>query len=250
MGWMHDTLEVMQADPVARSEKYDKLTFGLTYAFAERFLLAFSHDEVVHLKRSMLGKMPGSALDKFASLRLLYGYMWTQPGKKLLFMGGEIAAWKEWDAEGVLDWALLDAPMHRGVHDWVSALNRVYGAERSLHVQDWSGHGFEWIDVHDAQRTTLAWLRWSPEWTDFVVVVCNFTPVAWEGYRLAVPFPGRYEIVLDSDASAFGGSGTLGDVVFDTIAETHLGRDQYIEFTLPPLSALIFRRGDERPRGG
>ncbi|MDX1495464.1 MAG: 1,4-alpha-glucan branching protein GlgB, partial [Longimicrobiales bacterium] len=190
MGWMHDTLEVMQSDPLFRSGLYDNLTFGITYAFAERFLLAFSHDEVVHLKGSMLRKMPGSTLDRFANLRLLYGYMWTHPGKKLLFMGSELATWSEWDDQGVLDWALAEEPMHAGVQAWVSALNQLYASEPALHATDFTGDGFEWIDCHDRDRTTIAYLRWAPEWEDFVVVVCNFTPVAWDGYRIAVPYPG------------------------------------------------------------
>ena len=242
MGWMHDTLEVMQADPLFRKGMYDKLTFGLTYAFAERFLLAFSHDEVVHLKRSLLGKMPGETLDKFANLRLLYGYMWTQPGKKLLFMGSELGTWHEWDEEGSLDWALLDEPMHRGLHDWVARLNRAYCNESALHEEDWSGEGFEWIDCHDKDRTTLAWIRWAEGWKDPVIVLCNFTPVAWEEYRLAVPFPGRYEVVLDSDAAEFGGSGSLGQETLEAVEEPHLGRDQYLELTLPALSMIAFRQ--------
>ena len=242
MGWMHDTLEVMSADPLLRKGMYDKLTFGITYAFAERFLLPFSHDEVVHLKGSMLAKMPGGTLDKFANLRLLYAYMWMQPGKKLLFMGAELATWREWDAEGDLDWALLEAPMHQGVHRWVRTLNEVYCSEAALHEQDWSGHGFEWIDCHDPARTTLVWLRWSRDWNDFLVVVCNFTPVAWDGYRLATPFPGTYEVILDSGAQEFGGAGILGASSFETIDEAHLGRDQHIELTLPPLTALVLKK--------
>ncbi len=242
MGWMHDTLEFFQADPLFRKGVYDRLTFGITYAFAERFLLPFSHDEVVHLKGSMLRKMPGGTLDRFANLRLLYGYQWMQPGKKLLFMGAELATWHEWDAEGELDWALLDASMHRGVHDWLAALNRAYAALPALHERDWSGHGFEWIDCHDRDRTTLAWLRWSAEWEDHVVVVANFTPMAWDGYRLAVPFPGTYEVLLDSDSEAFGGSGSLGRERFETVAEGHLGRDQHVVLDLPPLTLIALRR--------
>ncbi len=239
MGWMHDTLEAMQTDPLFRKGVYDRLTFGITYAWAERFLLPFSHDEVVHLKGSMLRKMPGEALDRFANLRLLYGYQWAQPGKKLLFMGGELATWDEWDAEGELDWPLLEAPLHRGVHDWVRALNRAYARYPALHEQDWSSHGFEWLDCHDAERTTLAWLRWSYDWEDHLAVVCNMTPVAWEGYRLALPFPGRYEVVLDSTSDEFAGAGTLEERVYETVEEPCLGRDQYVELTLPALSMLV-----------
>jgi 1,4-alpha-glucan branching enzyme len=241
MGWMHDTLEVMQADPLFRGGLYQKLTFGITYVFTERFQLAFSHDEVVHLKGSMLRKMPGSVLDKFANLRLLYAYMWTYPGKKLLFMGSEFGAWHEWDDEGELDWALLNEPMHAGLRAWIAALNAAYAEEPALHEMDTSREGFEWIDCHDQARTTLAYLRWSRDWKDHVVVVCNFTPVAWEGYRLAVPFGGRYEVRLDSGAAGFGGAGALASEFFDTVAEPHLGRDQYIELTLPPLTGLVLK---------
>ena len=242
MGWMHDTLEIMQSDPLYRSGLYSNLTFGLTYAFAERFLLAFSHDEVVHLKGSMLRKMPGSTLDRFANLRLLYGYMWTHPGKKLVFMGSELATWNEWDDQGVLDWALAEEPMHAGVSRWVRALNDLYTQEAALHATDFTRNGFEWIDCHDEDRTPIAYLRWSPDWEDFVVVVCNFTPMAWEGYRLAVPYPGEDEVVLDSGAERFGGGGTLEAGSFTTTDEAHLGRDQYVELTLPPLCAIILRQ--------
>ena len=242
MGWMHDTLEFMQSDPLFRKGMFDRLTFGIIYAFAERFLLPFSHDEVVHLKRSMLSKMPGEPLDQLANLRLLYGYMWTQPGKKLLFMGGELGVWNEWEDEGQLDWPLLEEPMHAGLHEWVGALNAAYVREPALHEMDWSGDGFEWIDVNDRDRTTLAWLRWSRDWKECVVVVCNFTPVTWDGYRLAVPFPGRWEVLLDSGAARWGGAGALGATAFDSIQGEHMGRPQYVEFALPPLTALVLKR--------
>ncbi len=200
----------------------------------------------------MLSKMPGSTLDRFANLRLLYGYMWTMPGKKLLFMGGELAVWGEWDEQGELDWALADEPMHAGVSAWVGALNAAYAREPALHDLDWSAEGFEWIDCHDRDRTTLAYLRWSRGWDDFVVVVCNFAAVPWPGYRIAVPFPGRYRILLSSEATAFGGAGSL-DVSAElaTVAGEHLGRDQHVEVDLPPLSALMLKRvGGEGGRAG
>lgn len=242
MGWMNDTLEFMQSEPDARPELYHQLAFGLTYAFAERFLLPLSHDEVVHLKGSMLSKMPGPTLDRFANLRALYGFMWTHPGKKLLFMGSEIAVWNEWDDQGELDWALLDERMHAGIRDWIAALNAFYATEPALHTTDFSGDGFEWIDCHDGARTTIAYLRWATEWKDFVAVVCNFAPEAWEGYRLALPFPGRYEVVLDSSAEAFGGAAALQSRAFDAVEEPHLGRDQHVELTLPPLTTLVLKR--------
>ena len=241
MGWMNDTLEVMEADPLFRGGLYRNLTFGITYAFSERFLLSFSHDEVVHLKQSMLRKMPGSELDQFANLRLLYGYMWTHPGKKLLFMGSEFGVWYEWDEEGELDWPLLEAPMHQGMHRWVRDLNRLYAAEPALYQTDGDGRGFEWIDCHDTDRTTLSFLRWSHEWQEYVVVVSNFTPMAWVDFRLAVPFAGDYSILLDSDAVEYGGSGTLDGAEFSTIEGEAHGRTQYLQFRLPPLSTLVFR---------
>jgi len=239
MGWMHDTLEVMQADPLLRKGMFDKLTFGITYAFSERFLLAFSHDEVVHLKKSMLRKMPGSVLDKFAGLRLLYGYMWTQPGKKLLFMGAELGAWNEWDEEGELDWALADEPMHAGMLRWVTALNAFYTTTSALHETDSDGRGFEWIDCHDKDRTTLTYLRWSREWQNHVVVAANFTPIAWEGYRIPVPFAGSYEVALNSDDAEFGGAGVLEARSFATVDGELFGRGQWVELTVPPLAVVV-----------
>lgn len=245
MGWMNDTLEVMQADPVLRKGMYDKLTFGITYAFAERFMLAISHDEVVHLKKSLLRKMPGDVLDKFAGLRLLYGYMWTHPGKKLLFMGAELAVWSEWDVEGELDWALADEPMHAGVSRWVGALNALYAGAPELHETDGDGRGFEWLDCHDRDRTTISYVRWSREWRSHLVVAVNFTPVTWRGYRVAVPFAGRYDVVLCSDDEPFGGAGSLAQRSFDTVDGELFGREQWIELSLPPLSVVVFRQVEE-----
>ncbi len=241
MGWMHDTLEVMQADPLFRKGVYDKLTFGITYAFVERFLLAFSHDEVVHLKKSMLRKMPGETLDKFAGLRLLYGYMWTHPGKKLLFMGSEFAVWNEWDVEGELDWALTEEPMHAGMLRWVRALNALYADRPELHEMDGDGRGFEWIDCHDHERTTITYLRWSPEWNSHVLVTANFTPVTWEGFKVATPAAGSYEVLLCSDDPDFGGGGRLGGAVFETVEGELLGREQWLELDLPPLTVVVLR---------
>ena len=242
MGWMHDTLEVMQADPVARKGMYDQLTFGVTYAFSERFLLPFSHDEVVHLKRSMLRKMPGRRSTSSRACACCYGYMWAQPGKKLLFMGAEMAAWHEWDAEGVLDWPLLETPMHRGVHDWVAAPQPgVSEHGPALHEEDWSGHGFEWIDCHDPERTTLSFLRWASGHRDVVIVAANFGPSARERYRLGVPAPGLYRPILDSDAVEYGGAGTPVPSELEAVAEHHGGRPAYLELTLPPLAVLYFR---------
>ena len=242
MGWMHDTLEVVQADPILRKGMFDKLTFGITYAFVERFLLAFSHDEVVHLKKSMLQKMPGSTLDQFAGLRLLYGYMWTQPGKKLLFMGAELGVWNEWDVEGELDWALVSERMHAGMMKWVAALNALYASAPELHETDGDARGFEWIDCHDRDRSTLTYLRWSKEWESHLVVVVNLTPMTWEGYRVATPYAGKYEVVLCSDDETFGGSGEMEAQSFQTVEGELFGREQWIEFSLPPLSVVVLRQ--------
>ena len=241
MGWMHDTLEVMQADPLLRKGMFDKLTFGIMYAFSERFLLAFSHDEVVHLKRPMVRKMPGRALDQFAGLRLLYGYMWTHPGKKLLFMGAELATWHEWDVEGEIDWALVDEPMHAGMMAWVSALNALYANSPELHETDGDGRGFEWIDCHDKDRVTLTYLRWSKEWKSHLLVVANFTPMAWPGYRIPVPFAGSYEVVACSDDVEYGGAGAVEERSFRTVPGELFGRDQSIELTVPGFSVIAFR---------
>ena len=241
MGWMHDTLEVLGADPLFRGGLYEKLTFSIMYAFSERFQLSLSHDEVVHLKGSLLAKMPGPLEQKLASLRALYGYMWTHPGKKLLFMGGEFAQRREWDFEGELEWDLLDDPLHRGMQSWVKALNRLYIETEALHATDNDGRGFEWIDCHDATRSVLAYLRWGPEWTESVVVVTNFAAAKWKDYRLPVPAPGDYEVVLNSDAEEFGGMGVaLPDTLESHPGEMH-GRGQWVEFDLPALSVVVLR---------
>ncbi|HET9949115.1 MAG TPA: 1,4-alpha-glucan branching protein GlgB [Longimicrobiales bacterium] len=241
MGWMHDTLEIMSADPVHRSYKYDKLTFPLVYAFSERFVLPLSHDEVVHGKGSLLGKMPGSYEQKFANLRLLYAYMWTHPGKKLLFMGGELAQWAEWNVDGELDWALVDFDAHRGVGLLLRDLNRLYRTEPALHAQDHRPEGFEWLHCHDPESTTLSWMRWSPGWQDVVVVAANFTPVHRFDFQLAVPWPGRWRVVLNTDAPVYGGSGVIVPPELEARPEPLHGRGQRLALPLPGLSVLILK---------
>ncbi len=248
MGWMNDTLDVMAADPVYRKYQYDRLTFSILYAFSERFTLPLSHDEVVHGKRSLLSRMPGPDPDKFSNLRLLLAYQWTHPGKKLLFMGGEIAQWTEWSVDGELDWALLDFETHRGVQQLVRDLNRLYRTEESLHAFDFRSEGFEWLDCHDRERTTLAFLRWAPEWRDFVVVVANFTPVHRDAYRLAVPFAGRYRVLLNTDAPVYGGHGAIVPPLLDTRPGQLHGREQYLELPLPGLAVLCLKREPD-PQG-
>jgi 1,4-alpha-glucan branching enzyme len=220
---------------------YDRLTFSILYAFSERFVLPLSHDEVVHGKGSLIGKMPGSSEQRFANLRLLYGYMWTHPGKKLLFMGGEIAQWAEWNVDAQLDWALEAWDLHRGVRLLVKDLNRLYRTEPALHQQDHRPEGFEWLDCADPQSTVISYMRWSPGWQDVVVVVANFTPVTRGSYRLAVPWPGRWRVLLNSDAPVYGGIGVIVPPVLETHAGEHHGRGQYVELALPGLAVVVLR---------
>ncbi len=242
MGWMNDTLEVMHKDALYRRWHYDRLTFSQLYAYSENFLLPLSHDEVVHGKASLLSKMSGLDAEKFANLRLLLGYMFGHPGKKLLFMGGELAQRGEWDHSDQVEWHLLEHGPHSAAQHYVRQLNRVYRGEPALFEVDFSGEGFEWVDCHDAERTTLSFIRWARDWRDFVVVVANFTPLVREGFRLGVPHPGRYRLILNSDAPEFGGYGVLVPPEMESAAGRCHGREQYLEFTLPPLSMLYFKR--------
>lgn len=242
MGWMNDTLKFMETDPLFRAGQYEQVTFSIMYAFTERFVLPLSHDEVVHGKRSLASKMPGSQPAKLANLRALYAYLWSHPGKKLLFMGGEFAQWKEWNVDAGLDWVLLDFPAHKGMQALVRRLNELYRTDPCLHHHDFHPDGFEWLDCHDAERTILSYLRWSAEWNDFVAVAVNFTPTHRDDFRLAVPFPGRYRVVLNTDANAYGGEGHhVPDVLEAVPGELH-GRNQYLELPLPGLSSLFLKR--------
>jgi 1,4-alpha-glucan branching enzyme len=237
LGWMHDSLEYFGADPLFRSGRHDLLTFSLTYAFSERFVLPLSHDEVVHGKRSLLTRMPGDYQERFANLRLLFGWQWLHPGKKLLFMGGELGQWDEWNVGDQLAWALTEYPNHRGIQHWVRDLNRAYASRAALHRGDHRADGFEWIDCDDAARSVSSWIRWGDG--EGVVVVANFTPVDREGFQLPVPFPGRYRIVLDSDAEPYGGQGrSPREDALEARSHHLMGRDQILEFTLPGLTLL------------
>lgn len=245
MGWMNDTLEYFSADPLFRKGLHEKLTFGLTYAFSERFALPLSHDEVVHGKRSLIGRMPGDYEQQFAHLRLLYGWQWLQPGKKLLFMGGEFGQWTEWDVGRGLDWPLLDHPAHRGVQRWVQALNQLYLREPALHALDFRPEGFEWLQVDEREASVASWLRWTPEWEDFVLVVANFTPVDRPEWAVPAPFAGPYRCILDSDREMFGGGGRDPVGRVQTVDEPLHGRAQRLVLDLPGLSVRVFRRENE-----
>ncbi len=241
MGWMHDTLAYMAHEPVHRKYHHGELTFRMVYAFSENFVLPLSHDEVVYGKGSLLGKMPGDEWQKRANLRLLLGYMYTQPGKKLLFMGGEFGQWSEWNHDASLDWHLLAEPAHQMLLRWVRDLNTVYRGEPALHELDADPAGFDWVDCNDAEQSALVYLRRARSRPEVVVVACNFTPVPRRNYRIGVPSAGRWEELLNSDAPLYGGSGqgNLGGVVAAPVP-WH-GRAQSINVTLPPLAMVVFR---------
>jgi 1,4-alpha-glucan branching enzyme len=239
MGWMHDTLDYAAHDPIHRRYHHNELTFSLWYAFTENFVLPLSHDEVVYGKRSLLSKMPGDRWQKFANLRLLYGWMWAHPGKKLLFMGGEFGQWREWGHDGALDWHLVQEPDHAGLQQWVSDLNRLYGEAPALHRHDFDGAGFEWIDANDSDNSVLTFLRHA-EGSPPVLVVCNFTPIARYGYRVGVPIAGAWREALNSDAPAYGGSGVGNLGRASTEPVSWHGRAQSLALTLPPLAAVMF----------
>jgi len=241
MGWMNDTLEYIQKEAVHRKYHHGEITFSLIYAFNENFILPFSHDEVVHGKKSMLEKMPGDFWQKFANLRLLYTYMWTHPGKKLLFMGSEFGQWSEWNSNAQLDWHLTQFDPHHTLRNLVRDLNRLHQEIPALHELDFSGEGFEWIDLHDSEQSILCYLRKGKTPKDIVVVGVNFTPVVRENYRMGVPFSGFYREVLNSDSELYGGSnqGNAGGVQSE--ATPWMGRPHSVKLTLPPLGAVLLR---------
>ena len=241
MGWMHDTLKYMAHDPIHRQYHHGELTFRMIYAFNENFMLSLSHDEVVHGKGSLLAKMPGDAWQKFANLRLLYGYMYAMPGKKLLFMGGEFGQADEWHHDASLQWHLREDPRHSALERWLIALNRTYREEPALHELDCDGRGFEWIDANDTQSSVLSFLRRSHTSGELVAAVGNFTPLPRFHYRVGVPRPGFWREILNSDAEEHGGSGhgNLGGA--HTAAEPFHGRSHSLQLTLPPLGIIFLK---------
>ena len=226
MGWMHDTLKYFQTDPLFRAGNHNALTFGLVYAWSENFILPFSHDEVVHMKGSLLNKMPGTTEQKFATLRALYGYMWAHPGKKLLFMGGEFGQWREWTETESLDWHLIEDSLHGGVQKLVSDLNRLYGPESALWEADGDSSGFEWLDVDNASENIVAFLRRSPDTGRELICVCNFSAVPRHGYRVELLSKGNYDLILNTDSETYGGNNavSINDGTID----------------LPPLTTIWF----------
>ena len=242
MGWMHDMLAYMSEDPIHRKFHHNKLTFRMIYSFNENFVLPLSHDEVVYGKGSLLQKMPGDDWQRFANLRLLFGVMYAQPGKKLLFMGGEFGQWNEWYHETSLDWNLLEHPSHSGVQRWVTDLNQLYKNEPALHELDFDQAGFEWIDCNDSQQSTLSLLRKGRSTEDTIVIACNFTPVPRHSYRVGVPEGGLWREILNSDAQEYDGSGqgNFGAVGAETTS--FHGRPYSVNITLPPLAIVYFKR--------
>jgi 1,4-alpha-glucan branching enzyme len=237
---MHDTLNYIAKEAIHRKFHHNDLTFGLLYAFQENFILPLSHDEMVHGKRSLFGRMPGDRWQRFANMRAYLAFMWTHPGKKLLFMGAELAQEREWNHDIGLDWQLLDDPLHAGVQRLVGDLNRLYRAVPALHVLDCDGDGFRWIDAANSHESVISYLRRGRQANELAVVVCSFTPVPREGYRIGVPRPGRYVERLNTDSDVYGGSGigNLGTV--DAEAEPMHGHPYSLCLRLPPLGVLVF----------
>jgi 1,4-alpha-glucan branching enzyme len=239
MGWMHDTLHYMQEESINRRWHHDQIAFGLVYAFAENFVLPLSHDEVVYGKGSLIGKMTGDHWQRFANLRAYFGFMWTHPGKKLLFMGGEFAQEREWNHDRPLDWWLLDQPEHAGMQRLVSDLNAVYREHPALHRRDSRGDGFSWVVLHDRDQSVFAYLRYGEEGDKPVLAVCNFTPVPRHGYRVGVPSAGGWREVVNTDAARYGGS-NLGNGGW--VEAEQMGWGDFpatLSLTLPPLATII-----------
>lgn len=248
MGWMNDTLRYMQRDPIHRSYHHDELTFRSVYAFNENYVLSLSHDEVVHLKKSLIGKMPGDRWQQFANLRTLYAYMFGLPGKKLLFMGAELAQWREWNHDASLDWHLLDDPMHQGIMNLVGDLNRVLRGSPALYEQDFHPDGYQWINGSTSAESVISWLRWDKKRARPVAVICNFTPTVHENWRVGLPFAGEWTELFNSDAEKYAGSnvGNMGAVH----AEHHpvAGQPCSASVTLPPLGVLFLTAKAPAPR--
>jgi len=242
MGWMNDTLSYMARDPVHRKFHHQNLTFSQLYAFSENFVLPLSHDEVVHGKRSLLDKMPGDLWQKLANLRLLFAYLYTHPGKKLLFMGGEIGQWREWSETTSLDWHLLQQPGHGSLRDFVRDVTRLYVQEPALHELDFEASGFRWIDCNDTELSIISFLRFARDPEDLAVVVCNFTPVARQGYFVGVPAGGVYRELLNSDSRYYGGSNLGNGLGLEAAPNPMHGQPFSLCLDIPPLAALILKR--------
>jgi 1,4-alpha-glucan branching enzyme len=246
MGWMNDTLDYMRREPIHRRYHHNQMTFAMMYAFSENFVLPLSHDEVVHGKGSLISKMPGGGAEKFGNLRTYYGFMWTHPGKKLLFMGSEFAQGREWNHDISLDWHLLDHGWHKGVQSLVRDLNRLYRETPALHVKDSDHTGFQWIEPNLADESVYAYARFGNEGDAVVVAVCNFTPVQRENWRVGLPHGGQWIEVMNTDAHAYGGEGRGQNGVITAEPVYWQGRDQSAMISLPPLSTVVFKSSQGR----
>jgi 1,4-alpha-glucan branching enzyme len=243
MGWMHDTLHYVEQDPVYRSFNHGAFTFGMVYAFTERFVLPLSHDEVVHGKGSLIRKMPGDEWQRFANLRAYFGYMWAHPGKKLLFMGGEIAQEREWNHDASISWDLLDFPRHAGVQRLIRDLNRTYATEPALHGTDADPSGFEWAVVDDSGNSVFAMLRLAKDGGSIILAVSNMTPVPRLSYRIGVPKAGLWQEILNTDAGIYGGSNFGNGGALQAEEVPSHGRPFSLSLMLPPLSTILLRWG-------
>jgi len=241
MGWMHDTLLYFAKDPIYRKYHHNDLTFSFYYAFTENFVLSLSHDEVVHGKGALAAKMPGDDWQKFANLRLLLGYMFAHPGKKLLFMGIEMAQWGEWRYDQSIDWHLLQYGPHQGIHQWIKDLNRFYRAEPALFERDFTPDGFEWIDLNDYNQGVISFLRKSADGKSTIAAVCNFTPQTWHDYNIGVPESGLWRELLNSDAAQYGGSAQSNGKGQEAVAKPFHGRPYSISLTIPPLGIIFLK---------
>jgi 1,4-alpha-glucan branching enzyme len=240
MGWMHDTLTYMKHEPIHRKFHHNEMTFGMLYAFHENFILPISHDEVVHGKGSLAGKMPGDDWQKFANLRAYLGFMWSYSGKKLLFMGSEFGQWQEWNHDSGLEWRALEAENHQGLQRFVRDLNRIYAAEPALHENDCDWQGFSWINANDSENSVFSFIRRAKNSGDMLVTVCNFTPVVRKNYRIGAPKGGQWRELINSDQTCYWGSG-LGNGTVSALPESAHGFEHSLELTLPPLSVLILK---------
>ncbi|NNE29976.1 MAG: 1,4-alpha-glucan branching enzyme, partial [Saprospiraceae bacterium] len=242
MGWMHDTLKFFQEDPINRKYHHDTITFSQIYAFSENFMLPFSHDEVVHGKASLINKMPGDEWQKFANLRLMYSYMYTHPGTKLLFMGGEFAQTSEWNFKGSLDWQLLEYPLHSGMSNLIKKLNSLYRKKEQLFELQFEQEGFEWVDIGDRDNSIISYFRKSKSESGSLLVVHNFTPVLHEKYTLGLPEKGNWKEIFNSDHEDFGGAGNLNKGKYKTKEEESQGKPHSLEIILPPLACIILEQ--------
>ena len=241
MGWMNDMLKYMKKDPVYRKWHHQLITFSFMYAFSENFLLPLSHDEVVHGKKSLLDKMPGDQWQQFANLRLLYGYMFTHPGKKLLFMGGEFGQYAEWKDKEQLDWHLFEYPLHNQMYHYFKTLNHFYRKHSELYELDHDSQGFEWIDPHNIEQSIIAFIRRNKA-NEELIVICNFTPVVYYDYKIGVPQPGTYVEIFNSDAVQYGGSGQTSESEHFSIPKKWHGFGQHIKVKIPPLAIAIYKK--------